>query len=154
MHLCSSQLKIYDTPQYFLPGMTITITLFSSHWLSKLSQVEINFSMKFFMFIKHSVIINLLCPLCTVLQEVCQSLSRVQFLVIVHQAPSVYGILKTKILEWVAIPFSRASFQPRDQIQVSCIAGRFFLPSEPPGKSNVLQLRKKRNNCHKGIIIL
>ena len=31
-----------------------------------------------------------------------------------------------KILEWVAIPFSRRSIQPRDRTQVSCIAGRFF----------------------------
>ena len=42
------------------------------------------------------------------------------------QAPSVYGILQARILEWVAIPFSRESSQPRDQTRVSCIAGRFF----------------------------
>ena len=39
---------------------------------------------------------------------------------------TVHGILQARILEWVAIPFSRRSFQPRDQTQVSCIAGRFF----------------------------
>ena len=39
---------------------------------------------------------------------------------------SVHGILQARILEWVAIPFSRGSFQPRDRTQVSCIAGRFF----------------------------
>ena len=39
---------------------------------------------------------------------------------------TVYGILQARILEWVAFPFSRASSQPRDQTQVSCIAGRFF----------------------------
>ena len=38
---------------------------------------------------------------------------------------SVYGILQERILEWVAISFSRASAQPRDQTQVSCIAGKF-----------------------------
>ena len=38
----------------------------------------------------------------------------------------VHGILHTKILEWVALPFSRGSSQPRDQTQVSCIAGRFL----------------------------
>ena len=38
----------------------------------------------------------------------------------------VHGILQARILEWVAVPFSRGSFQPRDQTQVSCIAGRFF----------------------------
>ena len=39
---------------------------------------------------------------------------------------SVRGILQTRILEWVAIPFSRGSSWLRDQTQVSCIAGRFF----------------------------
>ena len=39
---------------------------------------------------------------------------------------SVHGLLQAKILEWLAIPFSRASFWPRDQTWVSCIAGRFF----------------------------
>ena len=31
-----------------------------------------------------------------------------------------------RILEWVAYPFSRGSSGPKEQIQVSCIAGRFF----------------------------
>ena len=37
-----------------------------------------------------------------------------------------HGILQARVLEWVAIPFSRGSSQPRDQTQVSHIAGRFF----------------------------
>ena len=37
-----------------------------------------------------------------------------------------HGILQTRILEWVAIPFSRGSSQPRDRTQVSCISGEFF----------------------------
>ena len=36
------------------------------------------------------------------------------------------GILQARILEWVAVPFSRGSSQPRDQNQVSRIAGVFF----------------------------
>ena len=39
---------------------------------------------------------------------------------------SVHGILQARILEWIGIPFSRGSSQPRDRTQVSCIAGRFF----------------------------
>ena len=39
---------------------------------------------------------------------------------------SVHGILPARILEWVAVPFSTASSQPRDQTWVSCIAGGFF----------------------------
>ena len=38
----------------------------------------------------------------------------------------VHGILQERILEWVAIPFSRGSSRSRDQTQVSCIAGEFF----------------------------
>ena len=39
---------------------------------------------------------------------------------------SVHGILQARILEWIAISFSRGSSQPSDQTQISCIAGRFF----------------------------
>ena len=39
---------------------------------------------------------------------------------------TVHGILQVRIVEWVTIPFSRGSSQPRDQSQVSCTAGRFF----------------------------
>ena len=46
---------------------------------------------------------------------------------------SVHGILQARILEWVAIPFSRGSSQPRNQTEVSWIAGRFFT-TEPPEK--------------------
>ena len=44
-----------------------------------------------------------------------------------HRLPgsSVHGILQARILEWVAIPFSRGSSQPRDQTWVFCTAGRF-----------------------------
>jgi len=46
---------------------------------------------------------------------------------------SVHGILQARILEWVAMPFSRVSSQPRDRTQVSHIAGGFF-KFEPLGK--------------------
>ena len=39
---------------------------------------------------------------------------------------SVHGDSPGKILEWVAMPSSRESSQPRDLSQVSHIAGRFF----------------------------
>ena len=50
---------------------------------------------------------------------------------------SVLGILQARIREWVAVPFSRGSFRPRDSTRVSCIAGRFFA-TEPPGKPKSL----------------
>ena len=39
---------------------------------------------------------------------------------------SVHGIFQARILEWVAIAFSRGSSQLRDRTRVSCIVGRFF----------------------------
>ena len=39
---------------------------------------------------------------------------------------TVHGILQARILEWIAVPFSRGSSQPRDSTQVSHIAGGFF----------------------------
>ena len=41
---------------------------------------------------------------------------------------SVHGILQARILEWVAISFSRGSSWPKDRTQVSHIAGRCFNP--------------------------
>ena len=38
----------------------------------------------------------------------------------------VHGIFQARIVEWVAVPFSRTSPQPRYQTHVSSIAGRFF----------------------------
>jgi len=39
---------------------------------------------------------------------------------------TVHGILQARILEWLAIPLSRGSSQPRNRTQVSHIADRFF----------------------------
>ena len=61
------------------------------------------------------------------LQESCLTLCNPK-----HCSPpgsSVHGILQARILQWVAMPSSRGSSQPRDQTCVSCvpcIASRFF----------------------------
>ena len=39
---------------------------------------------------------------------------------------SIRGIFQARVLEWVAMPSSRGSYKPRDQTQVSCIAGGSF----------------------------
>ena len=41
---------------------------------------------------------------------------------------SIHGILQARMLGWVAISFSRGSYQPRDRTQVSHIGGRLFNP--------------------------
>ena len=53
---------------------------------------------------------------------------------------SAHGILQTRILEWIAIPFSRGSSQPRDRTLISFIAGRFFT-LWAIGKSRYYQLQ-------------
>ena len=45
----------------------------------------------------------------------------------------IHGISQARMLEWVAISFSKGSSQTRDWNCVSCIADRFFA-AEPPGK--------------------
>ena len=49
---------------------------------------------------------------------------------------SVHGIFQARMLEWVAIAFSRGSSRPRDRTQVSGIScnGRYS-STEPPGKA-------------------
>ena len=67
---------------------------------------------------------------------VVQSLSHVQLFVtpwtVAHQALLSMGF-QARVLEWVAISFSRGSSWPRDQTCISCTGGRFFT-TEPPGK--------------------
>ena len=55
------------------------------------------------------------------------------------------GILKAKILEWVATPFSRGSFQPRDQTHVSFsswMEGEFFTTEPPEAPSNYKGMKR------------
>ena len=59
---------------------------------------------------------------------------------------SVHAILQARILEWVAIPFSRGSSQPRDQTRVFCIASRFFIKT--PNTSIEKTVFKKTVNKH------
>ena len=49
---------------------------------------------------------------------------------------SIHGIIQTRMLSWVAIPFSRGSSWPRDQARISCIASDSLL-SEPPREPGV-----------------
>ena len=46
---------------------------------------------------------------------------------------SIHGILQARILEWVAIPFSRGSSRPRDWPGSPALQAD-SLPSEPPGR--------------------
>ena len=65
---------------------------------------------------------------CAVL--ISQLLSRVQLFAtpwtVSHQAPLSMRILQARILEWVAMPSSRGSSQPKDGTQISGMPGSFF----------------------------
>ena len=68
---------------------------------------------------------------------------------------SVHGIYQARILEWVAISFSRGSSQPRDQTRVSCIASQFFtiwatseVMYKPTGESSLSALRRHQPFHH------
>ena len=65
---------------------------------------------------------------------------------VVHPGSSVHGILQARTLEWVAILFFRGSSRPRDQIQISCTAGRFFT-SWAPGKPNKIMKENLTGHC-------
>ena len=53
---------------------------------------------------------------------------------------SIHGIFQARVLEWVAISFSRGFSQPRDWTQVSRIIGRCFYHLSHEGRSAYLRL--------------
>ena len=61
----------------------------------------------------------LLCFVLGLVAQSCPALCNTTYYI-------VYGILQARILDWVAVPFSRGSSQPKDQTQASHIAGGFF----------------------------
>ena len=66
---------------------------------------------------------------------------------------SVYGILQARILEWVAMPYSRGSSWPRDRTSISCIsciASGFFIiepAGRPPAAGGGLSLVFLAHSC-------
>ena len=97
---------------------------------SEMSKIALNFSLRDIKAERLRITALLLCQsLSRVVPPLCDPMD------CSPPGSSVRGISQARILEWGAIPFSRGSSQPRDQIQVSCIAGRFFtseLPGKPP----------------------
>ena len=70
--------------------------------------------------------------------ELCIVLSRIRLWTVALQA-ALFMEFSSKILEWVAISYSRGSFPPRDQTWVSCISctGSRFFTTTPPGKPHL-----------------
>ena len=69
---------------------------------------------------------------------------------------SVHGIIQARILEWVAIPFSRGSFQTKNQTWVSCLlhcqVGSLSLA--PPGKPLYMITNTENCTCNSDFLVL
>ena len=67
---------------------------------------------------------------------------------------SVHGIFRARILEWVAIAFSRGSFWPRDRTRVSRIVGRCFTVWATRTKLNNKAQSPQLSNLHFYLLLL
>ena len=65
---------------------------------------------------------------------------------------SVHGILQARILEWIAIPFSRGSSRPRDRTWSPTLQA-YSLPSEPSGKLKVKEGWAPKNWCFQIVVL-
>ena len=98
------------------------------------------------------------------LWSICKSFSRVQPFetpwTLAHLAPLSMGILQARILEWVAMPSSWGSSQPRDRVLISSVShiGRqvlyrcSHLGSPPVARTN-LQLHREENSWKGGSML-
>ena len=64
-----------------------------------------------------------------------------------HQVPLSVEFSRWEILEWVAIPFSRGSSQPRNQTHISCVScmQTDSLPPVPLGESDIMRALKNNS---------
>ena len=91
------------------PGKSILLCLHRLNWVIK----EKEYGSQHCSLLKWSEVTQLCLTLCDPMD--CT---------ILHS--SVHGIFQARVLEWVAVSFSRGSSRPRDQTQVSCTVGRCF----------------------------
>ena len=66
---------------------------------------------------------------------------------------SVHGILQARILEWIAMSFSRGFSWPRDQTHISCIGRRALFTTEPPEKAHSVLFWMLKTTASHSIII-
>ena len=106
--------------EYTWNCVSYSVCLFSNHTLQKLMNERksccVHPLFAFLFFLPYAL-------LCVVVQShpaLCNPWT------VARQVPLSMGILQARILEWVAMPSFRGSSQPRDRIQVSCIADGSF----------------------------
>ena len=72
---------------------------------------------------KQSLILSILNGVVLILAQSCSCIQLFETLwTVAHQAPLSMGYFQARILEWVAVPYSRASSQPRDWTHDSCVS--------------------------------
>ena len=145
LHSKKYTIYVYITFQYFKSVLTPKISyylfaicfpyLFSWIWLN--SFIITLYQMLLLITNKTSGKKNEVLKLIVVCMYCCCCVATKSCLLLLppHCSPpgsSVHGIFQARILEWVAISFSRGSSRPRDWTRVSCIAGEFFT-AEPQG---------------------
>ena len=102
-----------------------------------------------FLFLTYFTLFNRFC-MCDMLSLFSHVRLFVTLWIVAHQAPLSTGFFQARILEWVAISFSRESSPPRDRNCISCIAGR-SVTTEPLGKpmcSYTFVQTYRMNNTH------
>ena len=111
--------KLFEGPDYFYVILHYICSVYNSEWHVVL------YIQSWFNYWLHNVYQNLLFFSLSIMSN-----SLATPWTIAHQIP-LSGISQARILEWVAIFFSKGSSWPRDQTCISCIAGGFLI-TEPP----------------------
>ena len=101
--------------------LKVNLPLFFSHELL----CHLSFNLKhLFTHPSNKYLLSTVCCCCCLVAKLCPTLSYPMDCS--PPGSSVHGISQARILEWVAVHFSRGSSQSRDRIQVSLITGVFF----------------------------
>ena len=111
--------KLFEGPDYFYVILHYICSVYNSEWYVVL------YIQSWFNYWLHNVYQNLLFFSLSIMSN-----SLATPWTIAHQIP-LSGISQARILEWVAISFSKASSWPRDRTCISCIVGGFLI-TEPP----------------------
>ena len=112
----------------YVRGQVLTQDLaWSCKWLSLFCYPVLGFAKKLLCELREAKALSALLNLYSeVLRGAMSVTHHVQLFVTPRTVACVHRILQARILECVAIPFSRGSSWPMDQTQVSCMVGRFF----------------------------
>ena len=117
----------FAPPANFCSNITSMRTQWSPHFTCTTSpslQLAYSILLAQFYCLPHTIIMCVCVCVCELVAQLCPTLCDPMDCSL--PGSSVRGILPARILEWIAISFSRGSSWPRNETPVSCTAGRFF----------------------------